>query len=741
MMTCFDRSIGLSFVLAVWLTAPTLGQTGASNLDEPPTTRLVIHPAEPPAIAMQHRLLPRYLDLVPGNAAVQYLKIFPEGGDTVLKKHNVRVSELLDQKAEEFSLEEAKKILGEVGPAPFDYLQLASVREDCDWDVPVRERELYFILLPEVQDLRTLARYLALRTRVQIGDGQLEEAIKTLRLGYVLSRNAAKGPTLIHGLVGAAIARLMNDRLRELIERPGTPNLYWSIAALPDPFVDVRQAMDVEAGAVYLMFPQLKDVATTRLTDEQWSLRLTDFGQSLSKFESIVGPDEAKRWQDKLALGLKIAAVTAFYYPRAKADLATYGWSQERLDTMSPAQVILLHIGQTYEVMSQSMFKWFHVPYWQSQDALSKAQQQFANTAKNREILPLASMLVPAVNAARFAVVRLDREFAALRTVEALRLYAATHDGKLPATLEDIKEVPVPLDPVMGRLFDYKLDGPTATLEGKAPAGQSIETGAFRYLITVAKKGAAPASLDRPAEKQRDESPDDQGAGRVEAAASSIGEGLIEFFTTNPILEIGESRRRAKSLDNLKHIGLAMHNYHDIYKHFPPAATVDKDGKKLLSWRVHVLPYVEQGELYRQFKLDEPWDSEHNKKLIEKMPDVFHVPALPRLPKYTTTYLVPVGEETIFHDNKGTPLKEIRDGTAKTIMIVEADADQAVIWTKPGDWQFDPKEPARGLGKLRGTGFLAAFADASVRTVSIEKNKDVLPRFFMRADGLPLRIE
>jgi hypothetical protein len=455
---------------------------------EAPTTRLVIHPEQPPAIAMQHRLLPRYLDLVPGNAAVQYLKIFPEGGDDVLKKHNQRVSELLKQDLVDFSVEEAKKILSEVGQTPFDYLELASVREDCDWDVPVRERALYFIMLPEIQDLRTLGRYLALRARVQIADGQLPEAIDTLRMGYVLSRNTAKGPTLIHGLVGAAIARMMNDRLRELIERPGTPNLYWSIGALPDPFVDVRQAMDVEAGAVYLMFPQLKDVATTKLTNEQWNLRLTEFGQSLSKFESIVGPEEAKRWQDKLALSLKIAAVTAVYYPRAKADLATYGWSQERLESMSPAQVILLHVGQTYEVMAESMFKWFHVPYWQSQDALSKAQEQFANTDKNREILPLASMLLPAINAARFAIVRLDRELAVLRTVEALRFYAAMHDGKLPASLEDIEEVPVPLDPVMGRLFDYKLDGATATLEGKAPAGQSLETGAFRYIITVAKK-------------------------------------------------------------------------------------------------------------------------------------------------------------------------------------------------------------------------------------------------------------
>src|SRR5207249_2796575 len=78
--------------------------------------------------------------------------------------------------------------------------------------------------------------------------------------------------------------------------------------------------------------------------------------------------------------------------------------------------------------------------------------------------------------------------------------------------------------------------------------------------------------------------------------------------------------RRTVSQNNLKQIGLAMHNYHDTYRHFPPQALTDKNGKPLLSWRVAVLPFIEQDNLYRQFKLDEPWDSEHNRKLLERMP-------------------------------------------------------------------------------------------------------------------------
>ncbi len=84
--------------------------------------------------------------------------------------------------------------------------------------------------------------------------------------------------------------------------------------------------------------------------------------------------------------------------------------------------------------------------------------------------------------------------------------------------------------------------------------------------------------------------------------------------------------RRAQSVNNLKQIALAMHNLHDVNNHFPPQAIVDDDGKPLLSWRVAMLPYLEQQDLYNEFKLDEPWDSEHNKALIPRMPAVFAIP-------------------------------------------------------------------------------------------------------------------
>jgi hypothetical protein len=202
-----------------------------------------------------------------------------------------------------------------------------------------------------------------------------------------------------------------------------------------------------------------------------------------------------------------------------------------------------------------------------------------------------------------------------------------------------------------------------------------------------------------------------------------------------------------------------MHIYHDIYAALPPPANYNKEGKPLLSWRVHVLPFIEQEHLYKQFKLDEPWDSEHNKKLIKEMPGIYRIPSnLPRavgippgkakeeerelmeLENYKTSYLVPTGERTLFPKGKAGELRGVRfaqvvDGTSNTIMIVEAAPDRAVIWTKPDDWEFNPDKPSEGLMGYRAEGCLAAMGDASVRTIRRAYSPDIFKALFTRDGG------
>ena len=205
---------------------------------------------------------------------------------------------------------------------------------------------------------------------------------------------------------------------------------------------------------------------------------------------------------------------------------------------------------------------------------------------------------------------------------------------------------------------------------------------------------------------------------------------------TPPIEEVRVRIQRNRSVTRLKRVGLAMHKYHDKHKSFPAVGSTDESGKLLLSWRVHVLPFLDQQELYRQFHLDEPWDSEHNRTLIEKMPETYRCPASKlRQKQGLSTYRVVSGEGTVFPGREAIPIREIRDGTSNTIMIVEVDDDHAGIWTKPEGLPFDPQNPARGLGGQFDGRFHAAFCDGSVSFLQLPGDEENLRRMLLRADG------
>jgi prepilin-type processing-associated H-X9-DG protein len=189
--------------------------------------------------------------------------------------------------------------------------------------------------------------------------------------------------------------------------------------------------------------------------------------------------------------------------------------------------------------------------------------------------------------------------------------------------------------------------------------------------------------------------------------------------------------------DNLKQIGLAMHNYVDVHKTFPATASYDKQGKPLLSWRVHILPFVEGGEaLYKEFHLDEPWDSEHNKKLIEKMPEVFKHARLDDAGK--TVYLAPFGKGAAFEGKEGRKVQHFTDGLSKTILVIEVAAEKAAPWTKPEDWEFDPEkevDTADFGGLWDGGMFNVLFADGHVEIYPPGFDPGTLKKLFTRAAG------
>jgi hypothetical protein len=192
--------------------------------------------------------------------------------------------------------------------------------------------------------------------------------------------------------------------------------------------------------------------------------------------------------------------------------------------------------------------------------------------------------------------------------------------------------------------------------------------------------------------------------------------------------EIGARRQ---SMNHLKQLALAMHNYNRVHKNFAPSAIFDKGGKPLLSWRVMLLPFLEQEKLYKEFHLDEPWDSEHNKKLLERMPDVYHVNNADLKPG-ETVYVGFTGKGTIFDGHEGIRISDVADGASNTFLFVES--ARPVPWTKPEDLPYDETKPVPKLGIFTG-GFNAALCDGSVRWIKSTVSEKALRALITRNGG------
>jgi hypothetical protein len=205
----------------------------------------------------------------------------------------------------------------------------------------------------------------------------------------------------------------------------------------------------------------------------------------------------------------------------------------------------------------------------------------------------------------------------------------------------------------------------------------------------------------------------------------------------SPGVPLARTDRRSALLaeNNLKQIGIAFHAFYDANNKLP-AGHADTTGKVGLSWRVAILPYIEEGPLYKLFKLDEPWDSEHNKKLIEMMPKVY-APIRVKAKAGETFYQTMTGPGTLFekHAPRFT-IANIPDGTSNTGLVYEAGSP--VVWTKPQDMLFDAKKPLPKLGGLFDGDFYVCMGDGSVRLIKKTADEQQLKYLIMADDGMVL---
>ncbi|MBC7852533.1 MAG: hypothetical protein IAF94_03770 [Pirellulaceae bacterium] len=441
----------------------------------------------------QYELLPGPLERKPGNGATNYYRailhaqqvtsaVGKEERDNVHQDYNT----WFEKPLKELPKAEMEKWVSHYRYALAE-TKAAAYREQCHFDLrqqDLRGMETINLLLHDFQSTRDLARVLRLRARLEVSSGKLDDALETVRQGLQLGRDTTEPELLINGLIGIAICSIMQDQLVEIIDQPGSPNLYWALASLPRPLVDLRRGMRFEMEMPERMFPFLKDAETAQRTPEEWQRLMVE---SLNQLNEIGGTStRPPEWQSRLAATAGLMMV----YPESKKQLLEEGFDRDELEKMPAAQVVAIQASRAQKRVYHNVFKWSSLPYSQQGSRADQSMKTMIaemggiGQVTAADPLFLARLLLPAVTAAMNAEIRLHSNFAALQTIEALRMHAAAHGGQLPSSLEDVTIVPVPLNPATDKPFPYELKGGVATLVVPAASGQQEGQGK-KYVIRM----------------------------------------------------------------------------------------------------------------------------------------------------------------------------------------------------------------------------------------------------------------
>ena len=322
-----------------------------------------------------------------------------------------------------------------------------------------------------------------------------------LRNEFVLARHVGECEAFISFLAGSACAAIAERGIERLLNCPHAPNLYFSLTVLPVPLVRLHRALEGERLYTYNLFPGmgvlLGNPDAANLTEKH----LADCLQSIEQLQTEISYTAADQQQLTHALqendgnlteeqvAALVEAVKSFQptlvstferqklmqamqdkHALAESALFAAGWPRDKVGAMPPLQVALLHSFLEYDTVLDELLVWTDRPYVETAVRLNDLSQRFPEDAANAPAIPLLMSLISKVSQIVLGQVRVDRKLALLRTIDARRAwYAARHEGNLPPSLAAVEEVPVPLDPVTGKAFEYEGTGGTATLRARAP--------------------------------------------------------------------------------------------------------------------------------------------------------------------------------------------------------------------------------------------------------------------------------
>jgi hypothetical protein len=426
----------------------------------------------PPTQASKYSLAIDPKEKRPGNAAMFYMRaallLSPTRADQFDKAYDAQ------QAKNQAQFNQLAAPLSD-GGGFYDELQMASERQECDWNTGIEERG-FNTLLPELNSMRMLANSLSVQAGYQMGQGKIDDSLATIRVMYQMGQDVAKGPVLVNGLVGVGITALTDGRLIDLMGRADSPNLYWALAGVPPQMHNLQLNMRGERASLLAMIPSLAKAQD--LSAVQWPQVMNQLHQDMTSAQVLKKSSEKYDFEETLKPGgssfLVLPAAQAHYAQSRKI-------APDDVALMESATIVAAYYFDQYQQVRDEIEKSIALPYPQMMKSLQTVKddvEQIHAAAPDNPFMEL----IPANARAAESFAEVDREIAALTAVEAIRSYAAIHDGKLPEHLEDISATPVPANPINGEPFQYKMENEIALLSDTRTASERLQ-----YTIRIRK--------------------------------------------------------------------------------------------------------------------------------------------------------------------------------------------------------------------------------------------------------------
>ncbi len=480
------------------------------DVDNVQVIRITATPADAPVPLLKYQFDLKPSQTTHGNAAVDYRRAFAEnwtrGAWEAARKMYPEdevdgeplAERLYDNEIplHELPKDKLARVSQNFNSVIKNFVRPGASRRRCDWELPtldLKAGDLISLHLPEIQEMRSLARAVTLQTRAALVERRYDDAVDLMRMNYTMGRDTGREPLLVCNLVGIAICGVTSDTVLDLIGVPDSPNLYWALTKLPTPLVPIRRAIEVEMELGKRTLPFLLDAENANYSYEEWNLRwkqgaqLWDENDLWRDIEHLSG--DGHNWRPATELAPTLYGIAG--YTHAKTRLVAWGYDVDEVEAMPVGRVLTLYTSQVYQDIADRLEVAHSLPFAQSRAVYNQAEQELQargplSNHPDRELIPLATLLLPAVGASRAAEVRTDRTIAALRVIEALRMHAAQNEGALPQSLDEVTCVPIPKNPATDAPFVYELkmiDGKSVAFI-ECPISDGIRL-AYRYELTI----------------------------------------------------------------------------------------------------------------------------------------------------------------------------------------------------------------------------------------------------------------